>query len=67
VEVEAVVPAAVAVAAAPFSPGVSSLALGVSPDVYPLSPSASLGVPTAYVPACSPWYLPSATLSASGL
>ena len=66
VEVEAVVLAAVTVAAAPFSPGVSPLALGASPDVYTLSPGASLGVPTASVHACPPWYLPSAALSASG-
>jgi hypothetical protein len=67
VVVKAVVLAAVAVATAPFSPGVSPLALGASLDVYPLSPGASLGVPAASVHACSPWYLSSATLSASGL
>jgi hypothetical protein len=49
-----------AVAAAPFSPGVSPLTLGASPG-------ASLGVPAASVHACSPWYLSSAALSASGL
>ena len=63
----AVVLAAVAVATAPFSPGISSLAPGASLDVYPLSPGASLGVPAASVHACPPWYLPSAALSASGL
>jgi hypothetical protein len=57
---------AVAVAAAPFSPSVSPLALGASPDVYPLSPDTSLGVSVAYVHACPPWYLSSATLSAFG-
>jgi hypothetical protein len=36
------------------------------PGVSPLSPGASLGVPTASVHACPPWYLPSAALSASG-
>jgi hypothetical protein len=37
--------------------------LGVSP----LSPSASLSVPAASERACTPWYLPSVALSASGL
>jgi hypothetical protein len=62
--VVAVVLAAITVAL--FSPSVSPLALGASPGVYPLSPSASLGVPAASVHACPPWYLPSAALSASG-
>jgi hypothetical protein len=68
VEVEAVLLAnvVVVVAAAPFSPGVSPLAPGAFPYVYPLSPGASLGVPTASVHACPPWYLPSAALSTSG-
>jgi hypothetical protein len=68
VEVEAVVLAdvAIVVAAAPFSPGVSPLAPGAFPDVYPLSPGASLGIPAASVHACPPWYLPSTALSASG-
>jgi hypothetical protein len=65
VEVEAVVLAAVAIADAPFSPGVSPLTLGASTDVYPLCPGASLGVPAASVHACPPWYLPSVALSAS--
>ena len=56
----------VAVAVVPFSSGVTPLALDASPEVYPLSPGASLGVPTASVHACPPWYLSSATLSASG-
>ena len=41
--------------AAPFSLGVSHLA-----------PGASLGVPVASVHACSPWYLTSDALYASG-
>jgi hypothetical protein len=36
------------------------------PGVSPLSPSASLGVPTASEHACPPWYLSSVALSASG-
>ena len=44
----------VAVVVAPFSLDVSPPALGASPDVYPLSPGASLGVPVASVHA----YLP---------
>jgi hypothetical protein len=44
VEVEAVVLADVVVAVAPFSPGVSPLALGASPVVYPLDLGASPGV-----------------------
>jgi hypothetical protein len=54
VGVEAVVLATVAVA--PFSPGVSPLALGASP-----------GVPTASARAYLPWCLPSVALSASRL
>ena len=57
----------VAVAAAPFSPGVSLIALGASPDIYPLSPGASLGVPTASTRAYPPWYLPSVASSSSKL
>ena len=43
--VEVVVLAAVVVAVAPFSPGVSPLALGASPVVYPLALGATPGVP----------------------
>jgi hypothetical protein len=68
VKVEAVVlvDVAIAVAAAPFCPGVSPLAPGAFPDVYPLSLGASLGVPAASMHACPPLYMPSAALSASG-
>ena len=52
----AAVVVAVAVAVAPFSPGVSPLALGASP-----------GVPAASARAYPPWCLPSVALSASGL
>ena len=37
----------VAVAATPFSPGVSPLALGAFPGVYPLALGVSPGVPAA--------------------
>jgi hypothetical protein len=37
------------------------------PGVSPLSPGTSLGIPTASERACSPWYLSSVALSASGL
>jgi hypothetical protein len=57
VVVEAVVLADVDVAVAPFSPGVSPLALGASPGVYPLASAR----------AYSSWCLPSVALSASGL
>jgi hypothetical protein len=57
--------AVVLAAVAPSSPGVSPLAHGASPGVYPLSPGAFLGVPIAYVHACTPWYLPYAALSTS--
>jgi hypothetical protein len=63
--VEAVVLAAVAVA--PFSPGVSPLALGASPGVYPLTLGASPGVPAASARAYPPWCRPYVALSASGL
>jgi hypothetical protein len=56
-----------AIAVAPFSPGVSPLALGASPGVYPLTLSASLGVPAASTRAYLPWCLPSVALSTSGL
>jgi hypothetical protein len=60
VGVEAVVLAVVAVvvvvAVAPFSPGISPLALGASPSV-----------PAASAHAYPPWCLPSVALSASGL
>jgi hypothetical protein len=73
VEVEEVVEAvvladfAVAVAVVPFSPGVSPLATGVFPDVYPLSPDASLGVPAASVRAYPPWCRPSVASFSSKL
>jgi hypothetical protein len=71
VEVEAVVLAdvavAVAVAAVPFSPGVSPLAPGAFPAIYPLSPGASLGIPAASVRAYPPWCLPSVASSSSKL
>jgi hypothetical protein len=67
VEVVAVVLAAVVVAVAPFSPGVSPLALGASPGVSPLALGASPGVPTASTRAYPPWCLQSVALSASGL
>jgi hypothetical protein len=57
----------VAVAVAPFSPGVSPLALGASPGVYPLALGASPGVPAASARAYAPWCLPSVALSASVL
>jgi hypothetical protein len=57
----------VAIAVAPFSPGVSPLAPGTFSDVYPLSPSASLGVPAASVRAYPPWCLPSVASSSSEL
>jgi hypothetical protein len=56
-----------AVAVAPFSPGVSPLALGTSPVVYPLALGASPGVPTSSARAYLTWCLPSVALSASGL
>jgi hypothetical protein len=67
VVVEAVVLIAIVVAVAPFSPGVSPLALGVSPGVYPLALGASPGVPTTSTHAYPPWCLPYVALSASGL
>ena len=54
VEVEVVVLAAVVVAVAPFSPGVSPLALGAFPGVYPLILGASPGVPAASAHAYPP-------------
>jgi hypothetical protein len=65
VVVEAVV--LVDVAVAPFSPGISPLALGASPGVYPLTLGTSLGVPAASARAYPPWCLPSVALSAFGL
>jgi hypothetical protein len=69
--VEAVVLAnvvvAVVVVAAPFSPGVSPLALGASPSVYPLALGASPGVPAASERAYPPWCLPSVALCSSML
>jgi hypothetical protein len=76
VGVEAVVLAVVGVA--PFSPGVSPLALGASPGVYPLalgaSPrvyplalGASPGIPAASARAYPPWCQPSVALSSSVL
>jgi hypothetical protein len=63
--VEAVV--LVVVAVAPFSPGVSLLALGASPGVYPLALGASPSVPAASARAYPPWCQPSAALSSSVL
>jgi hypothetical protein len=63
VAVAVVVAVVVAVGAAPFSPGVSLLTLGIAPDVYPLSP----GVPAASARAYPPWYLPSVASSSSEL
>jgi hypothetical protein len=65
--VDAVVLATVAIAVAPFSPGVSLLALGASPGVYPLGLGASSGVPAASARAYPPWCQPSAALSSSVL
>jgi hypothetical protein len=65
VGVEAVVLADVAVA--PFSPGVSPLALGASPGIYALALGTSPGVPVASARAYPPWCLPSVALSASRL
>jgi hypothetical protein len=67
VEVETVVLATVAAAVAPFSPGVSPLALGTYPSVYPLALGASPGIPVASAHAYPPWCLPSVALSAFGL
>jgi hypothetical protein len=58
---------AVVVAIAPFSPGVSPLALGASPGVYPLALGASPSVPTASARAYPPWCLLSVALSSSVL
>jgi hypothetical protein len=57
----------VVIVVAPFSPGVSPLALGTFPSVYPLSPSASSGIPTASARAYLPWYLPYVASSSSEL
>ena len=57
----------VAAAVAPFSPGVSPLALGASPSVYHLALGASPGVPAASTRAYPPWCLPSVALFAYGL
>ena len=51
------------VAVAPFSPGVSPLALGEFPGVYPLALGASPGVPAASARAYPPWCQPSIALS----
>jgi hypothetical protein len=67
VVVEAMVLVAVAVAAAPFSPGVSLLALGAAPGVSPLSPSTSPGVLAASAHAYLPWCPPSVASSSSEL
>jgi hypothetical protein len=55
------------VAVAPFSPGVSPLALGASPGVYPLALCTSPGIPAASARAYLPWCMPSIALSAFGL
>jgi hypothetical protein len=57
----------VVVAVAPFSSGVSPLALGASPGVYPLALGASPSVPAASARAYPPWCLPSVASSTSGL
>jgi hypothetical protein len=57
----------VAVAVAPFVPGVSPLALGASPSVSRLALGASPGVPASSARAYPSWCLPSVALSASGL
>jgi hypothetical protein len=57
----------VVAAVAPFSPGVSALALGASLGVSPLALGASPGVHVASARSYLPWCLPSVTLSASGL
>jgi hypothetical protein len=67
VEVEAVLLDVVVVAIAPFSPGVSPLALGASPGVYSPALGASPGVPTAFARAYPPWCQPSVALSSSVL
>jgi hypothetical protein len=67
VEAVVLVDVVVVVATAPFSPGVSPLALGASPDVYPLALGASLGVPAASARAYLPWCLSSVALSLSVL
>jgi hypothetical protein len=53
-----------AVAVAPFSLGISPLALGASLGVYPLTLGASPSVPAASALAYPPWCLPSVALSA---
>jgi hypothetical protein len=58
---------AVVVAVAPFSPGVSPLALGASPDVYPLALGTSPGVPAASARAYPPWCQSFVALSSSML
>jgi hypothetical protein len=63
VEVVVLADVTVAIAAAPFSPGVSPLALGASPSVYPLAIGASPGVLAASAHAYLPWCLPSVALS----
>jgi hypothetical protein len=62
VEVEAVV-----LAVAPFSPGVSPLAPGAFPGVYPLALGASLSVLATSARAYPPWCLPSVPLPSSML
>jgi hypothetical protein len=69
VVVEAVVLAdvVVAIAVAPFSPGVFPLAPDAFPGVYPLTLGASPGVPVVSARAYPPWCLPSVALSSSML
>jgi hypothetical protein len=57
----------VVVVVAPFSPGVSPLALGASPVVYLLALGASPSVPAASTRAYPPWCQPSVALSSSVL
>jgi hypothetical protein len=71
VVVEAVVLAdvatVVAVAAVPFFPGVSHLALGAALDIYPPALGTSPSVPAASEHAYPPWYLPFVASSSSEL
>ena len=64
---EAAVLAAVAIAVAPFSPGVSPLTLGAASGISPPALGASPGVPAASARAYPPWCLPYVALSSSEL
>jgi hypothetical protein len=65
VEVEVVVLLAVAVA--PFSPGITPLAPGATPDISLLALGASPNVPAASARAYPPWCLPYVASSSSEL